>query len=91
VHLVLDALVDVETERGGLVVLVDSFVDTDCCVAVLFYTLNGGLKRLESEAELFFVVVDPVIGTRTKKRMPTFQMRVLPEAQLTPPLRSPDR
>lgn len=55
---------------------------------MLLYTFKRCFERLVSKLEFLLVVVDPVIRTRTKKRMLSFEMRMLSEAQLAPPLHS---
>lgn len=58
---------------------------------MLFDTFKRCFERLVPKLELLFVVVDPVIRTRTKKRVLSFEMRMLSEAQLAPPLHSQGR
>src|SRR3954469_10355153 len=86
-HLVLNALVDIQTNRRGLIILNDSLFDADGCVTMLLYALKRCSKCLVPERKLLFVVVDPVIRTRTQKRMLSFEMRMLSEAQRAPPSR----
>jgi hypothetical protein len=39
-HLVLDALVDIQADRRGLIILNDSFFDADGCIPVLLNTFE---------------------------------------------------
>jgi len=46
-HLVLKALIDVQTNRSSLVILVNTFFNTDRRITMLFYTFQCGAQSLE--------------------------------------------
>jgi hypothetical protein len=54
---------------------------------MLLHTFQRCSKRLVPKLEFVLVVVDPVVGARTEKRVLALEMRMLPEAQRAPPLR----
>jgi hypothetical protein len=74
VHPVLNALVDVQAECRRLVILYDTFFDSDGRIAMLLDSLERRLERPVPKSKLLFVVVDPVVVTGTKKRMLSFEM-----------------
>jgi hypothetical protein len=86
VHSVLNALIDVQSQGCSFIILDNPFGDTNRCVAMLLYSFERRTKSLIAKPKFFFVVVDPVIRTRTEERMLPLEMRMLVEAQLAPPL-----
>src|SRR4051812_5758539 len=90
-HLILKTLIDVQTNGGFFVVLIDAFLNADGGITMLFYTFQCRAQSLEAKLQLLFVIVDPVIRTWTQKGVLTLKMRMPPEAQRGPPSHSQDK